>query len=281
MIADGHCDIVRQHASGPRNARSSAGLWDSETCALFIRGSKFMSRMKERLTQQLLDRDLRAYLEKKEQWSAQHFESIEWTNYSSAFNILSKGWKTAVAKATHNLWHTGTRHQQYFGDAKPCCMCNCETEDWRHVLTCGSIDASFHRAESWVNSKSRWSGGIYPHTYGRRYRRALPTTRNNHTNAKYTRKTMNHKNRSELHSTPQVTCSRMHSGHNIRDWITYVRHNDAHSNGHGKSNDLSAKFTGGLWEHLKRLWQFWNDIYHQDNEGTIARYKLESLERNG
>jgi hypothetical protein len=22
-----------------------------------------------------------------------------------------------VAKATHNLWHTGTRHQQYFGDA--------------------------------------------------------------------------------------------------------------------------------------------------------------------
>jgi hypothetical protein len=30
---------------------------------------------------------------------------------------------------------------------------------------------------------------------------------------------------------------------------------------------------------LKRLWQFWNDIYHQDNEGTIARYKLEALER--
>jgi hypothetical protein len=64
-----------------------------------------------------------------------------------------------------------------------------------------------------------------------------------------------------------------------RDWLTYVRHSEAHPNGHGKSKDWPAKFIGGLWEHLKYLWQFWNDIYHQDNEGTIARYKLESLER--
>jgi hypothetical protein len=28
------------------------------------------------------------------------------------------------------------------------------------------------------------------------------------------------------------------------------------------------------------LWQFRNNIYHQDNEGTIARYKLEALERD-
>jgi hypothetical protein len=41
-----------------------------------------------------------------------------------------------------------------------------------------------------------------------------------------------------------------------------------------------AKFIGGLWEYLKRLWQFRNDIYHQDNQGTVARYKLEALERD-
>jgi enoyl reductase-like protein len=40
-----------------------------------------------------------------------------------------------------------------------------------------------------------------------------------------------------------------------------------------------VKFIGGLWEHLKRLWQSRNDIYHQDNEGTITRYKLKELER--
>jgi hypothetical protein len=64
-----------------------------------------------------------------------------------------------------------------------------------------------------------------------------------------------------------------------RDWLTYVRHNGENTNGHGKSQDWSAIFIGGLWEHLKRLWQFRNDIYHQDNVGTIARYKIEPLER--
>jgi hypothetical protein len=73
VIADEQCDVVRQQASGPRSAMSAAGLWDSETCALFIRGSKITSRMKEPLTQQLLDTDVRAYLEKEELWSAQQF----------------------------------------------------------------------------------------------------------------------------------------------------------------------------------------------------------------
>jgi hypothetical protein len=91
VIADGQCDVVWQQASGPRSARSSAGLWNSETYALFIMGSKITSHMKERLTQQLLDVDLRAYLEKKELWSAQQFESIDYTNKSSAFKQLSKG----------------------------------------------------------------------------------------------------------------------------------------------------------------------------------------------
>jgi hypothetical protein len=66
--------------------------------------------MKERLTQQLLDADLRAYLEKKELWSAQQFDNIDWNYYRSAFKRLSKGRKTAVVKATHNTCHTGTRH---------------------------------------------------------------------------------------------------------------------------------------------------------------------------
>jgi hypothetical protein len=73
VIADEQCDVVRLHASGTRSARSSAGLWDSETCALFIRGSKITIRMKEPLTQQLLDAYLRAYLKNKELWSAQQF----------------------------------------------------------------------------------------------------------------------------------------------------------------------------------------------------------------
>jgi hypothetical protein len=105
VIEDEHCDLVLQQANGPRIARSSTGLWDSDNCALFIWGSKITSRMKYKLTQQLLDGDLQYYLEGKEHWNAQHFESIDWTNYSSAFKRFSKGRQTAVAKATHNIWH--------------------------------------------------------------------------------------------------------------------------------------------------------------------------------
>jgi hypothetical protein len=128
VILDAHCDLVRQQAASPRSLRSSTGLWDSENYALFIRGRKITIRMKEMLTQQLLDVDLRSYLMEKEHWNAQHFKSIDWKKYSTAFKIFSKGRQTVVAKYTHNLWHTGTRHQQYYGGSKPCCMCNCKIE---------------------------------------------------------------------------------------------------------------------------------------------------------
>jgi hypothetical protein len=39
-------------------------------------------------------------------------------------------------------------------------------------------------------------------------------------------------------------------GRIIRDGLTYVRHNERHSNGNGKSKDCSATFVGGRWEHL-------------------------------
>jgi hypothetical protein len=286
VIADEQCDIVRQQASDPRSVRSSTGLWDSETCALFIWGRKITSYMKERLIQQLLDGDLWAYLEKNEHWSAHHFESIDWTNYSSAFKSLSKGQQTAVAKATQNLWHTGTRQQQYFGDAKPCCMCNCEAEDWRHVLTCVSIDASLHRAASWENIRKSMERWHLPPYFWTMIEKGI-----NHYTEQTHKGTIHSKDNEPQFNTPRNLLQqafRTHShigwdnflkGRISRDCINYVRHNKAHSNGHGTSKDWSEKFIGGLWEHLKRLWQFRNDNYNQDNEGTIARYKLEGLER--
>jgi hypothetical protein len=248
--------------------------------------------MKERLTQQLLDVDLRAYLEKKELWSAQHFESIDSTNYSSVFKQLSKGRQTAVAKAAHNIWHTGTQHQQYFGEAKPCCMCNCETEEWRHVLTCGSIDTSLHRAASWGKLRKSMERWHLPQDFWTTIEKGI----NHYTERPHKRTIQSKENEPQkpfgvtfytpgnllqqaFRTQSHIDWDNFLKGRISRDWLTYVRHKDEHSNGHGKSKYWSAKFIGGLWEHLKRLWQFRNDIYHQDNEGMIARYKLEALER--
>jgi hypothetical protein len=82
-------------------------MWSSETCALFIRGVKITSHMKERLTRRLLDGDMEIYLMDKENWSRQNFDSINWRGYGTAFKRLTRSRQTAVAKACHNLWHTG------------------------------------------------------------------------------------------------------------------------------------------------------------------------------
>jgi hypothetical protein len=60
--ADELCDIIRETATVREGARPNCGLYPAERCALFIKGTKITSNWKERLTHQLLDRDLREYL---------------------------------------------------------------------------------------------------------------------------------------------------------------------------------------------------------------------------
>jgi hypothetical protein len=152
-MADEICDEIRAAATGITGARGSCGMWSSETCALFIRGVKITSHMKERLTRQLLDGDMQTYLMEEENWTRQIFDSINWRSYVTAFKRLQRSRQTAVAKACHNLWHTGGKHKQYYGGQKPFCMCGDVHEDWRHIITCKSLDASLHRTESWTKVK--------------------------------------------------------------------------------------------------------------------------------
>jgi hypothetical protein len=106
--------------------------------------------MKEILAQQLLDGDMQNYLRAKENWTRQVFDNSNWRSYSMAFKRLPRSRKTAGAKACHNLWHTWGKRKQYYGSQKPFCMCGDAHEDWRHIITCKSLDASLHRTKSWT-----------------------------------------------------------------------------------------------------------------------------------
>jgi hypothetical protein len=53
-----------------------------------------------------------------------------------------------------------------------------------------------------------------------------------------------------FHTQSHIGWDNFLKGKISRDWVTYVRYNKEHSNGHGKSKDWSAKFIGGLWDHL-------------------------------
>jgi hypothetical protein len=169
-------------------------------------------------------------------------------------------------------------------------MCNCETEEWRHVITCGLIDASLHRALSWGKLRKLTDRWHLPQDFWT----TTETGVNRKTERPHKRTIQSKENEpqkplGDKFNTPRNLLHQEFSTHSYigwenflkgrisRDWLTYVRHNEEHSNGHGKSKDWPTKFIGGLWEHLKRLWQLRKDIYHQDDEGTIARYKLEAL----
>jgi hypothetical protein len=118
ITADELCDIIRETDTGKEGARPNCGLYPAERCALFIKGTKITSNWKERLTQQLLDGDLREYLMAKEQWNEGTFDSICWKLQEVALKRVSKARQMAIAKLVHNLAFTGARHTQWYGGTK-------------------------------------------------------------------------------------------------------------------------------------------------------------------
>jgi hypothetical protein len=138
---------------GREGARPNCGLYPAERCALFIKGTKITSNWKERFTRKLLDRDLREYLMAKEQWNEGTFYNICWKLQEVALKRVSKARHMAIAKLVHNLAFTGARHTQWYGGTKECCLCNIQYDDWRHVISCQSIDAELLWADSWNKLK--------------------------------------------------------------------------------------------------------------------------------
>jgi hypothetical protein len=151
--ADALCDLIREEARRPRGVRPSCPHWDLEVCSLFIKGDKVTSKMKPQMEGQLHNKDMRKYLIEREVWTENQFDEIDWRSYETAFKRMGQSRQTAIAKVCHNTWHTGVKHILYYHEPHPCCMCGEEKEDWRHVMTCRSLDASLHRSYSWEKVK--------------------------------------------------------------------------------------------------------------------------------
>jgi hypothetical protein len=62
-------DAIRAQACGTIAARPNCPHWDIEEASLFIRGSKVTSDMKNQLTSQMHDGNIRSFLMKKESLS--------------------------------------------------------------------------------------------------------------------------------------------------------------------------------------------------------------------
>jgi hypothetical protein len=92
--------------------------------------------MKNQLTSQMHDDNMRSFLMQKESWSSQTFDAIDWYSSERSLRRLSKN-----------------RHVRFYGGERPCCFCQETKEDWRHILNCPSFDVSYHRDASWQKVK--------------------------------------------------------------------------------------------------------------------------------
>jgi hypothetical protein len=69
--ADRMYDTIRMEARGPLAARYNCTLRESETSALFIRGTNVTGKMKEKLQKQVHDSTLIKFLIEKKIWTGQ------------------------------------------------------------------------------------------------------------------------------------------------------------------------------------------------------------------
>jgi hypothetical protein len=113
--ADIQADAIRAQAHGTITARPNFPHWDIEEASLFIRGSKVTSVMKNKLTSQMHDGNLRSVLMQKYSCSPHTFDAIDWNASERALRRLSKNRQMNVVKLCHNYWHAGLRHIKFYG----------------------------------------------------------------------------------------------------------------------------------------------------------------------
>jgi hypothetical protein len=118
--------------------------------SLSLRGGKLASQYKDKLKIQLHDKALTVFIKEKKSWTQQTFDTVNWNACGTAFKRLSKNRQINVSKSCFNYWHTGAIHTTFYQEERPCCFCNNKKEAWKHILTCGSLDANLNRAASWA-----------------------------------------------------------------------------------------------------------------------------------
>jgi hypothetical protein len=100
--ADIQADVIRSQAHGTIVARPNCPHWDIDAALLFTQGSKVTSDMKNKLTSQMHDDNMRSLLMQKESWSSQIFNAIDWNSSERALRRLSKNRQMNVVKLCHD-----------------------------------------------------------------------------------------------------------------------------------------------------------------------------------
>jgi hypothetical protein len=179
--------------------------------------------------------------------------------------------------------HTGARHEQWYGESKHCCMCGGH-EDWRHMLTCKSLDAELIRADSWSKLRkmmNNWnlSADVWTSMEnGIRYYIQNPLKRGP--------ANMPAEPPSPFGTTFYTQINRLKVAFRAqsqvgmsRDWIFCIDHHFQENGSNLTGQECITKLTMGRWDHTDRIWTYHNNRYHENTSQQVSQYKIEALNR--
>jgi hypothetical protein len=142
-------------------------------------------------------------------------------------------------------------------------MCGDAGEDWRHIITCKSLDASLHRTESWTKVKKAMKAWRIPIYFwiaiekGINHYAAHPLKRDKGDMPPEPQKpfgTTFYTPRNILQvafrKQSYVGWENFLKGRICTEWCTYIKHHLASSNIKKEYQEWSTKLKLALWEHI-------------------------------
>jgi hypothetical protein len=170
---------------------------------------------------------------------------------------------------------------------------NGDHEDWRHVLTCKSLDAKLIGVDSWKQLRKmmdKWSlssdmwiaieNGVRHFTLN-----PLTCDPDNMPSEPpspfgTTFHTPINRLKVAFRAQSQICLDNFLKGRLIRDWSTCIDHHFQANGSKLTGQECITNLIMRLWEHnMDRIWMYRNTIYHENTNQQVARYKTEALER--
>jgi hypothetical protein len=219
-----------------------------------------------------------------ESWTQQTFDTVNWSTCGTSFKRLSKNHNINVSKSCFNYWHIGARHVTFYQEDRPCLFCNNEKEEWKHILTCESLDSNLNCASSWAKLKKSMEVWHLPNEFWITLEKGVAHTTNHvgttiDTPLPFTIST--NPGRMQLWEAFKEQ-SKIGWINVLKDclstrWKDYVVSHLKSAELRLKADEWTANFVAAVWEHTLRIWKYRNDAFHAENEAQTKHYKVEAL----
>jgi hypothetical protein len=170
-------------------------------------------------------------------------------------------------------------------------MCG-QHEDWRHVLTCKSLDAEMIRGYSWSKLKKqmdKWSLSSdmwIAMESGARHCTMNPLKHDSENmppepSSPFGTTFYTPRNRLKVafRVQSQIGWENFLKGRLSQDWIACMDYHFQTNGSKLTGQECITKLILGLWEHMDRIWTYRNNRYHENTSQQSARYKTEALDR--